>query len=210
MPISALAGLVFGVAVLSIGLYHMTIVGPKLRGLSRTLAGEGDASDADSLAILRNAFGAASRRTDDRLDAVERILQRDLHRVGFVRYNSFSDVGSDLSFTLALVNDDGDGVVLTSIYSREETRTYGKAVRKFVPQQGASKEEQSAIHTVIAVSAFVASQKIVKVRVPHERSRLPPMLNANIAANRTLNRVRDDDKRPCQDRPYIWERPRGT
>ncbi len=68
-----------------------------------------------------------------------------MHRVGFVRYNSFSDVGSDLSFTLALLNSDGDGVVLTNIYSREETRTYGKAVRKFVPQQGASKEEQSAI-----------------------------------------------------------------
>jgi hypothetical protein len=50
-----------------------------------------------------------------------------------------------LSFTLALLNEEGDGVVVTSIYSREETRTYGKAVRKFVPQQGASKEEQSAI-----------------------------------------------------------------
>jgi hypothetical protein len=62
-----------------------------------------------------------------------------------VRYNSFSDVGSDLSFTLALLNEDGDGVVITSIYSREETRTYGKSVRKYVPQQGASKEEQSAI-----------------------------------------------------------------
>jgi hypothetical protein len=145
MPISALAGLVFGIAVLSIGLYHVTIVGPRLRGILRTLSGDGDGADAESLAILRTTVGAAARRTDERLDALERSLQRDLHRVGFVRYNSFSDVGSDLSFTLALVNDDGDGVVVTSIYSREETRTYGKAVRKFVPQQGASKEEQSAI-----------------------------------------------------------------
>ncbi|GAC1312560.1 MAG: hypothetical protein NVSMB21_23200 [Vulcanimicrobiaceae bacterium] len=76
---------------------------------------------------------------------LERTYRRDVHRVGFIRYNSFDDVGSDLSFTLALLNDSGDGVVLTTIYSREETRTYGKAVRKFVPQQGASKEEQSAI-----------------------------------------------------------------
>jgi hypothetical protein len=62
-----------------------------------------------------------------------------------VRYNSFSDVGSDLSFAFALLNGEGDGVVITSIYSREETRTFGKAVRKFVPQQDASKEENQAI-----------------------------------------------------------------
>ena len=144
MPISALAGLVFGVAVLSIGLYHITFVGPRLRSIMATLKGEGG-DDAESVALLRAAQNAFSKRTDDRLDELERILQREVHRVGFVRYNSFSDVGSDLSFTLALVNAEGDGVVVTSIYSREETRTYGKSVRKFVPQQGASKEEQSAI-----------------------------------------------------------------
>ena len=145
MPISALAGLIFGVAVLSIGVYHVTVVGPHFRSITRLLSGEGDAADGESLALLRNALATSAKRTDERLDELERVLKRDLHRVGFVRYNSFSDVGSDLSFTLALLNDDGDGVVITSIYSREETRTYGKAVRKFVPQQGASKEEQSAI-----------------------------------------------------------------
>jgi hypothetical protein len=145
MPISALAGLIFGVAVLSIGVYHVTYVGPHLRSLGRVLSGENDGTDGESLALLRSALATATKRTDERLEELERVLKRDLHRVGFVRYNSFSDVGSDLSFTLALLNDDGDGVVVTSIYSREETRTYGKAVRKYVPQQGASKEEQSAI-----------------------------------------------------------------
>ncbi|MBC5803571.1 MAG: DUF4446 family protein, partial [Candidatus Eremiobacteraeota bacterium] len=52
---------------------------------------------------------------------------------------------SDQSFTLALLNSQGDGVVITSIFAREETRTYGKAVRHFTPQQGVSKEEQTAI-----------------------------------------------------------------
>jgi hypothetical protein len=144
MPISALAGLVFGIAVLSIGLYHVTIVGPRLRSILATLGG-GGGDDVESFALLRAAQSTFAKRTEDRLDELERILQCEVHRVGFLRYNSFSDVGSDLSFTLALVNAEGDGVVVTSIYSREETRTYGKAVRKFVPQQDASKEEQSAI-----------------------------------------------------------------
>jgi len=145
MPISALAGLVVGVAVVSISLYHVTFVGPRLRSIVRILHGEGDQPETDSLALLRAAQTQYAKRTEDRLDSIEGMFAHDLYRVGFVRYNSFTDVGSDLSFTLALVNTNGDGVVVTSIYSREETRTYGKAIKKFVPQQGASKEEQSAI-----------------------------------------------------------------
>ena len=88
---------------------------------------------------------AFAKRTEERLAELERVAGRDVYRLGFVRYNSFSDVGSDLSFALALLNRDGDGVVVTNIYSREETRTYGKSVRKFIPQHDASKEEHQAI-----------------------------------------------------------------
>ncbi|GAC1303542.1 MAG: hypothetical protein NVSMB19_13600 [Vulcanimicrobiaceae bacterium] len=143
MPISAFAGLIFGVSALTIGLYHVAFVGPRLRSIAQLFSGA-TSSDGDSPAA-RAAQAAANIKLDERMADLERTYRRDVHRVGFIRYNSFDDVGSDLSFTLALLNNDGDGVVLTNIYSREETRTYGKAVRKFVPQQGASKEEQSAI-----------------------------------------------------------------
>lgn len=145
MPISAFAGLVFGVAVLTIGLYHVTFVAPRFRSITATLQGGGDEGESPSAALVRAALAAFENKTEGRLTGLETVVKRDLHRIGFVRYNSFEDVGSDLSFTLALLNDEGDGVVVTSIYSREETRTYGKAVKKYVPQQGASKEEQSAI-----------------------------------------------------------------
>lgn len=147
MPANVLAGAVVGVAVLSIGIYHFAFVAPRLRRLDATLRGEGidpTGESAASLALLHAAQTAYVRRTDDRIERLESALGRDLLRLGFVRYNSFSDVGSDQSFTLALLNAAGDGVVVTSIFGREETRTYGKAVRAFVAQQG-SKEEQSAI-----------------------------------------------------------------
>ena len=145
MPVSALAGLAFGIAVLSIGFYHMTVSGPRLRSLLEQFESGTDGADGESIAKLRASQAQFAKRTEERLAELERVARREVHRVGFIRYNSFSDVGSDLSFTLALLNNEGDGVVLTSIYSREETRTFGKAVRKFVPQQGASKEEQAAI-----------------------------------------------------------------
>ena len=99
----------------------------------------------------RGLDATLAKRTEERLSELERVARRDVFRLGFVRYNSFSDVGSDLSYALALLNLEGDGVVLTSIYSREETRTYGKSVRKYVPQNDASKEEQqanAAIHKI--------------------------------------------------------------
>ncbi len=145
MPFLALAGLGFGIAVLSIGVYHLTVIGPRLQAVLEQIEGGLESADGENLARLRANQGQFAKRTEERLAELERVARREVHRVGFLRYNSFSDVGSDLSFSLALLNNEGDGVVLTSIYSREETRTYGKAVRKFVPQQGASKEEQGAI-----------------------------------------------------------------
>ena len=77
--------------------------------------------------------------------ALQKVAQSETPRVGFLRYNAFEDVGSDQSYALALLTRDGDGVVLSSIYSREETRTYGKAVLKFQTSQEASAEERAAI-----------------------------------------------------------------
>ncbi len=142
MPLNALATLVLGIVTLSIGVYHFAFIDPRLRSILQVLeGGEG----GESVTRQRETQALFAKRTEERLGELERVARREVHRVGFIRYNSFNDVDSDLSFTLALLNNDGDGVVLTSIYSRDDTRTYGKAVRKFVPQQGASKEEQAAI-----------------------------------------------------------------
>jgi len=140
-----LSGLV--AALLVVALYHLVFIGPRLRRLTRTAGagGESGVSAAQGQASLSAADSAFAKRTEERLTELERFAGRDMYRVGFVRYNSFADVGSDLSFALALLNREGDGVVVSSIYSREETRTFGKSVRKFIPQHDASKEEQQAI-----------------------------------------------------------------
>jgi hypothetical protein len=144
-----------GSALLMTGGYHLFVLRPRLRQLAATLdthdamLGGGGASRAtDRLAALErdSAAQAAAREAQlARLDGLERIARTEVPRVGFVRYNAFSDVGSDLSYALALLNRDGDGVVLSSIWSREETRTYGKAVTAFKPAQDPSDEELAAI-----------------------------------------------------------------
>jgi hypothetical protein len=147
VPSFAIAGACSIVAALvAVGAYHLAVVRPRIDELARILRGETGPADAVAADVrARGLEGAFAKRTEERLAELERVARREVFRPGFVRYNSFTDVGSDLSFAFALLNGEGDGVVLTSIYSREETRTFGKTVRKYVPQQDASPEEQQAI-----------------------------------------------------------------
>jgi hypothetical protein len=68
-----------------------------------------------------------------------------LSHVGLVRFDAFEDAGGAQSFALALIDDDGDGVVLTSLHSRQTTRLYIKGVRRGVPDSPLSAEEVRAM-----------------------------------------------------------------
>ncbi len=80
-----------------------------------------------------------------RIDALEANAARSLQRVGFVRFNAFPDVGSELSYALAVVDGQGSGFLVSSIYSREEVRTYAKAIRGYAADKELSDEERRAI-----------------------------------------------------------------
>lgn len=66
-------------------------------------------------------------------------------RIGLVRFDAFEDTGGAQSFALALVDDDGDGIVLTSLHSRPTTRVYVKAIRRGVADAPLSAEEARAL-----------------------------------------------------------------
>jgi hypothetical protein len=68
-----------------------------------------------------------------------------LRRVAVVRYDAFGDMGGRLSFSAALLDDAGDGLVLTSINGRTETRTYAKGITAGQGEQKLSPEEEEAI-----------------------------------------------------------------
>lgn len=141
-------------ALVVAGAYHAFVATPRFRRLQTVLdahdalLGGGSARAVERLTGIDRAIadGAAAREeATRRIAALEKVAHAEIPRVGFLRYNAFSDVGSELSFALALLNRDGDGVVLNSIWSREETRTYGKAVKAFKPAQDSSEEELAAI-----------------------------------------------------------------
>ena len=85
-------------------------------------------------------------------------ITRCIQKIGMVRYNAFSDTGSDLSFTLALLDEQNNGVVLNGIYSREMSNIYAKPIIKGNSTYTLSEEERQAIDKAIY------SQNIYKMK----------------------------------------------
>lgn len=79
------------------------------------------------------------------LNTVKRNMLYCLQKVGVVRYNAFDNVGSDLSFSIALLDNNDDGVVISSLYSRETSSTYAKPVIGGKSKYPLSAEEIKAI-----------------------------------------------------------------
>ena len=68
-----------------------------------------------------------------------------LRHLAVVRYDAFADMGGHLSWSVALLDDAGNGMVLTSIHGRSESRTYAKNVSDWRSEQQLSPEETEAI-----------------------------------------------------------------
>ena len=76
---------------------------------------------------------------------IQQDLTKCIKKVGIVRYNAFKDTGSDLSFALALLDENNNGVVLNGIYSREMSNIYAKPVNNGESSYTISEEEREAI-----------------------------------------------------------------
>lgn len=72
-------------------------------------------------------------------------LAASLRHLSVVRYDAFSDTGGHLSWSVAVLDDSGSGMVLTSIHGRQDTRSYAKAVTDWLSEQQLSPEEEEAI-----------------------------------------------------------------
>ncbi|MBV8197032.1 MAG: DUF4446 family protein [Candidatus Eremiobacteraeota bacterium] len=161
-PIELSAAALIG-ALLALLIYHFAAARPTLAALRRSvelhdgLISGGSSGAGERFAALERFArenGAALTELSGRVGRLEHLAQSDLSRVGFVRYDAFAPEGEPgFSYALALLNREGDGVVLTSIYSRNDTRTFGKSVSAFKPAVEASPEELKAIEQARLISS---------------------------------------------------------
>lgn len=72
-----------------------------------------------------------------------------IQKIGIVRYRAFEDVGSDLSFSVALLDYKNSGIIITGIYGRNESTTYAKPIDKGISRYELSEEENHALKEAI-------------------------------------------------------------
>lgn len=150
----ALLALIIAVLVL-IGM--TVLLALRLRAMRRTYAaavgsdGQEDIFEVlrghgDDIARLRKDLGVVHGNTEHLRD----LIRGTVSRIGVIRYNAFDDMGGALSFSAALLDEHGDGVVVSAINGRTETRTYAKPVVDGQSEHHLSPEEQDAIREAVS------------------------------------------------------------
>ena len=115
------------------------------------LAEEGDEATIIRLLERLERQGEAITALDGRLAAVEKTMPHIIQGYGIVRYSAFADVGGDQSFSLALVDEGGSGLLITALHGRDETRIYAKPLVQWRSTYSLSAEEQEALGKARAV-----------------------------------------------------------
>lgn len=134
----------------------------KVRRQYALLRGEGDPKDIIAVVnrSLKQMVGIELRIDEvvANLEEQAALSRFALQRFGLVRYDAFEEMGGQLSFSAAFLDDHGDGIVVTSINGRTETRTYAKPVKGLASSHNLSDEERAAIATASSGSGRVEAK----------------------------------------------------
>lgn len=149
--------IVLGLALLSIILIIITIVNivrlSKVQAKYKKFMTKEDI-DLENLLIQYtnrlNKIIETQRDIDKRMKKIEEIQELCVQKVGVVRYNAISNTGADLSFAIALLDKNNDGVVLNGIYSRDGSYTYAKPIENGKSKYNLSDEEKEALTMAIS------------------------------------------------------------
>lgn len=94
----------------------------------------------------------ANKNSQEALEECERLTTKVkgcVQKIAIMRYKAFENIGSDLSFSIAILDGNDDGVLITGIYGREESVTYAKPVDKGISRYDLSEEEKQVLNEAI-------------------------------------------------------------
>ena len=92
-----------------------------------------------------NETNAKIKKLAEDNDRIRKDLSQCIQKVGVVRFNPYGDVGGNQSFAIALLDNSLNGIVILSLYSRDNVRIYSKSIKEGRSEYTLSKEEKQAI-----------------------------------------------------------------
>ncbi|MFI5691716.1 DUF4446 family protein [Kribbella sp. NPDC051586] len=147
---STLAG-AFGVAALFVAVLALVFAIQALRARTATSSAPAALPEPEPAPEPEPKPGTVKselRKLGKELAVTRGELKETLQHLAVVRYDAFGETGGKLSWSMAILDNNGDGVVLTSINSRADARTYAKEIKSFTSESKLSPEEQEAIDTL--------------------------------------------------------------
>lgn len=153
LPGEVVEWLVLGLAVAVVALMiWVSLLSAKLRRLRRSYEAVLEPERGEDLfEVLRRYRGEVDLVREDlgvvheNTEHLRSLLRGAISRVAVVRYDAFSDMGGALSFSAALLDERGDGVVVSAINGRAETRAYAKAISEGRSEHHLTPEEEEAV-----------------------------------------------------------------
>ncbi|HEX4744121.1 MAG TPA: DUF4446 family protein [Candidatus Limnocylindria bacterium] len=149
----ALIALLVAVVALAVSVALVYRSQAMLRRRLRRLLTDGEGMGLDAIAADLEKVDRLGERVDALNELqrdLERTGQRAVQRVGVVRFNPFTDTGGDQSFAIALLDALGNGLVVSSLHGRADTRVFAKQVRGGRSKHQLSTEEEEAIRQALA------------------------------------------------------------
>ena len=104
--------------------------------------------------IINNldSINESEEKSKECLKEIEELKKKTkscVQKIAITRYKAFEDIGSDLSFSIAMLDENNDGLILTSIFGRNESTTYAKPVDKGISRYDLSEEELDVLNEAI-------------------------------------------------------------
>ena len=100
---------------------------------------------ADHLEMMEN-FSNDKKLLQKEIERIDGILSKAITRVSVVRFDAFENIGSDLSYCIAMLDSDNNGIVISGIIGRDEARTYVKPIVRGDSTYKLTPEEEQALH----------------------------------------------------------------
>ena len=149
--------IIMGLAIITLLLFIITIVllssvkklEKKYRKMMRGVNNKNlEQALNDNLDNIEKAL-VKSQEAIDECKNISEELKGCVNKVAIMRYKDFEDVGSDLSFSIAILDSYNDGVIITGIYSRHDSTTYAKPIDKGISRYDLSEEELHVLNEAI-------------------------------------------------------------
>jgi len=94
----------------------------------------------------------AKENTEKEIKEINLKLKKSIRGLETIRFNPFPDQGSNQSFTIGMLNEEGDGVVLSSLYSRERMSIFAKPIKNGKSEYELTEEEKKLLEKARVVN----------------------------------------------------------